>query len=49
MARNRKKTIVVDFLDNLGRDNTRRQSELSNIPGPISKRKYVELSNLKNK
>jgi hypothetical protein len=48
-ARKRKKTTVVDLLDNLGRENTIRQSVLSNIPGPISTRKYVELINLKYK
>jgi hypothetical protein len=48
-ARKRRKTIVVDLLDNLGRDKTIRQSVLSNIPGPINKRKYVALINLKTK
>jgi hypothetical protein len=48
-ARKRKKTTVVDLFDNLGRENTRRQSVFSNIPGPTNARKYVALSNLKNK
>ena len=39
MARKRRKKIVVDLLDNLGRERTIRQSVLSNIPGPISIRK----------
>jgi hypothetical protein len=41
-ARNRRKIIVVDLLDNRGRERTIIQSVLSNIPGPTRKRKYVE-------
>jgi len=49
IARNRKKITVVDLFNNFERERTKRQSILSNTPGPISKRKYVPLRNLKNK
>jgi hypothetical protein len=48
-ARKRRNTTVVDLFDNRDRERTIKQSVLTNIAGPISKRKYVTLSNLKNK
>ena len=39
IARKRKKNIVVDLFDNLGRERTIKQSALSKTPGPINIRK----------
>ncbi len=39
IAKKRRKTIVVDLFDNLGRERTSKHNVLSKIPGPINRRK----------